>query len=80
MESYKIEKNLNTIEYGVRKMIDRYLFLSNKINKLNSYNKESHIERIKLIEERKLLEDYLRFLDIQPSKIKDDLVAFYLIK
>lgn len=78
MEKCLIEKRANNVEYGIRKMIDRYLFLRNKINSSCAYSKSETEERIKLIEERILLEGYLRLLDIQSFEIKGDYVVFNL--
>lgn len=76
MERCLIIKSKNEVEYGVRLMLDRYWFVREKIKNTNAYTDEETKERLELIKERQLLENYLHMMGIQSFEVKSDWLVF----
>lgn len=76
MERCLIEKSLRNVEYGVRKMLDRYWWIRNKINTTSAFSNSETEERYELMKELKYLENYLRLLDIQSFEVKSEWLVF----
>lgn len=76
MERCLIERSSKDVEYGMRKMLERYHLIINKLNDTSAYTSYETRERMKLIEEKEYLESYLRFFDIQSFEIKSEWLVF----
>jgi hypothetical protein len=68
----KLIRNQKDIEYGVNSIIERYLWVKNKISKTSAYSLNETKERLELIIERDILDEILRQLDIQDFELDKD--------
>lgn len=76
MERCLIERSVIEVEYEIRQMLDRYLWIRNKIKSINAYTYGETKERIELMEERKFLQRYLKMIGIQDFEIKNEWLVF----
>lgn len=60
------------IEYGVNGIIERYVWIRNKINKTSAYSTSETEERLELLKERTILNNILRQLDIQDFELDNE--------
>lgn len=65
-------KNKKDIEYGVNTIIERYIWIRNKINKTSAYSTKETEERLSLLKEQDILIDVLRKLDIQDFELDNE--------
>lgn len=62
-------KNKKAIEYGINDIIERYIWIRNKINKTSAYSTSETEERLNLLKEQNILMNILRKLDIQDFEL-----------
>lgn len=74
-----ITKDIQDITNGVQQMIERYIFLRDKLNRTSAYTEEETQERLKNIQERKTIEHILYSMNIQAFEIKYDFYKINII-